>query len=27
MFSAKREGGAQTEVACWVHARRKIHDV
>ena len=27
LFSAKREGGAQTEVACWVHARRKIHDV
>ncbi|MUV02031.1 IS66 family transposase, partial [Escherichia coli] len=27
LFSAKREGDAQTEVACWVHARRKIHDV
>ncbi|WP_420197144.1 IS66 family transposase [Escherichia coli] len=27
MFSAEREGGALTEVACWAHARRKIHDV
>ncbi|GDW60737.1 transposase [Escherichia coli] len=26
-FSAEREGGALTEVACWAHARRKIHDV
>ena len=23
----EREGGALTEVACWAHARRKIHDV
>ncbi|EPA5203801.1 IS66 family transposase, partial [Escherichia coli] len=27
LFSAEREGGALTEVACWAHARRKIHDV
>ena len=27
LFSAGREGGALTEVACRVHARRKIHDV
>ena len=27
MFSAEREGDALTEVACWAHARRKIHDV
>ncbi len=24
LFSAEREGGALTEVACWAHARRKI---
>ena len=23
LFSAEREGGALTEVACWAHARRK----
>ncbi len=27
LFSAEREGGALTEVACWAHSRRKIHDV
>ena len=27
LFCAGREGGALTEVACWAHARRKIHDV
>ncbi|EHX91946.1 transposase IS66 family protein [Escherichia coli DEC14D] len=27
LFSAEREGSALTEVACWAHARRKIHDV
>ncbi len=27
LFSAGREGGALTEVACRVHAGRKIHDV
>ncbi|KEJ35598.1 transposase IS66 family protein [Escherichia coli 8-415-05_S4_C3] len=27
LFSAEREGGALTEVACCAHARRKIHDV
>ncbi|MWN88273.1 IS66 family transposase, partial [Escherichia coli] len=27
LFSAECEGGALTEVACWAHARRKIHDV
>ena len=27
MFSTEREGGALTEVVCWAHARRKIHDV
>ncbi|STI72438.1 transposase [Escherichia coli] len=27
LFSAEREGGALTEVACRAHARRKIHDV
>ncbi|EHP63482.1 Transposase IS66 family protein [Escherichia coli] len=27
LFSAKRGGGALTEVTCWAHARRKIHDV
>ncbi|EDW1644274.1 IS66 family transposase [Salmonella enterica subsp. enterica] len=27
LFSAEREGGSLTEAACWVHARRKIHDV
>ena len=27
LFSGGREGGALTEVACWAHARRKIHDV
>lgn len=27
LFSAEREGGALTEVACWAHVRRKIHDV
>jgi transposase len=26
-FSAEREGGPLTEVACWAHVRRKIHDV
>lgn len=27
MFSAERDGGPLTEVACWAHARKKIHDV
>ncbi|UYA60757.1 Mobile element protein 1 [Pectobacterium sp. F1-1] len=27
LFSAEREGDPLTEAACWVYARRKIHDV
>lgn len=27
LSSAKREGGALIEAACWAHACRKIHDV
>jgi|GEM_PF-1822993 hypothetical protein len=27
LFSDERKGGTLKEAACWVHARRKIHDV